>query len=75
MGELSDDARKPAERGGSGISEVEIHDWTCFSCGGVLTQAHEGDYFHADPDSECTEAIPVPTSLVGMRSMGEGSES
>jgi hypothetical protein len=49
---------------GSGIREVEISDWTCFSCGGKLIQAHEGDYFHDDDENECVEEIPVPTSLV-----------
>ena len=47
---------------GSGIREVEISDWTCFSCGGALTQAHEGDYFHTADDSTCFDPIPVPTS-------------
>ena len=49
---------------GSGIRELEIRDWTCFSCGGKLIQAHEGDYFHDDAEGECAEVIPVPTSLV-----------
>lgn len=49
---------------GSGIRELEIRDWTCFSCGDALTQAHEGDYFHDDAENECAEVIPVPTSLV-----------
>ncbi len=52
------------ERVGSGISEIDIDDWTCFSCGGALTQAHAGDYFHTDPDSKCPSVLPVPTSLV-----------
>jgi len=52
------------ERVGEGLREAEIRGWTCFSCGKELARAHEGDYFHADPDSGCTEAIAVPTSLV-----------
>lgn len=52
------------ERVGTGLGELDISDWTCFSCGGKLTQAHEGDYFHTDADSTCTEAVPVPTSLI-----------
>lgn len=52
------------ERVGVGLREAEIQDWTCFSCGDALSQAHEGDYFHTDPDSTCFDPIPVPTSLV-----------
>jgi hypothetical protein len=52
------------ERFGAGLREAEIQDWTCFSCGGALTQAHEGDYFHTDDNSECINIIPVPMSLV-----------
>jgi hypothetical protein len=53
---------------GSGLREAEIHDWTCFSCGGALTQAHEGDYFHTADDSTCFDPIPVPTSLIKLSS-------
>lgn len=59
-----DDADGAVERVGERLREAEIRGWTCFSCGKELTRAHEGDYFHTDPDSDCTEAIPVPTSLV-----------
>jgi hypothetical protein len=52
------------ERVGEGLGELDISDWTCFACGGKLTQAHEGDYFHTDAASTCTENVPVPTSLV-----------
>jgi len=52
------------ERLGGGLREAEIQDWTCFSCGDALTQAHEGDYSHTDSENECVEEIPVPTSLV-----------
>lgn len=54
------------ERLGGGLREAEIQNWTCFSCGNALTQAHEGDYFHTDSDSDstCFDPIPVPTSLV-----------
>jgi hypothetical protein len=52
------------ERVGAGLREIEIQDWTCFSCGKKLTQAHEGDYFHAGCGSTCFDPIPVPTSLV-----------
>ena len=55
---------RAVERVGSGIAEGEITEWTCFSCGAKLTQAHEGDYFHTEADSQCTEVIPVPTSLL-----------
>jgi len=54
----------PPERIGSHIAEEDIRYWTCFSCGGKLTQAHHGDYFHTDSDSTCNDTIPVPTSLV-----------
>jgi hypothetical protein len=57
------------ERIGTGLREAEIQDWTCFSCGMKLTQAHEGDYFHTDSENECGEAIPVPTSLVKVSSV------
>ncbi len=56
--------RTPTEQIGSHVAEEDIRDWTCFSCGGKLTQAHHGDYFHNDPDSTCNDTIPVPTSLV-----------
>lgn len=56
-------ALETSERAGTGLREAEIQDWTCFSCGRKLTQAHEGDYFH-DDDSTCFDPIPVPTSLV-----------
>jgi hypothetical protein len=56
------------ERLGAGLREAEIQDWTCFSCGDALTQAHEGDYFHTDPDSKCFDSIPVPTSLIKVSS-------
>ncbi|MGB7587872.1 MAG: hypothetical protein WBM00_04110 [Solirubrobacterales bacterium] len=52
------------ERPGAGISELDIRAWTCFSCGGELTQAHPGDYFHTNPDSKCFDPIPVPTSVL-----------
>jgi hypothetical protein len=57
------------ERLGTGLREAEIQDWTCFSCGKKLTQAHEGDYFHTDSENECVEEIPVPTSLVKVSSV------
>lgn len=56
-------ALETPERVGAGLREAQIQDWTCFSCGKKLTQAHEGDYFH-DDDSTCFDPIPVPTSLV-----------
>ncbi len=56
------------ERVGAGLREAEVQDWTCFSCGDALTQAHEGDYFHTDPDSKCFGPIPVPTSLIEVSS-------
>jgi hypothetical protein len=52
------------ERVGAGLGELDISDWTCFACGERLTQAHEGDYFHTDPNPACIAAVPVPTSLV-----------
>lgn len=61
-GEEGEDADGTVERVGERLREAEIRGWTCFSCGKELTRAHEGDYFHTD--SDCTEAIAVPTSLV-----------
>jgi hypothetical protein len=63
-GEEGEDADGTVERVGERLREAEIRGWTCFSCGKELTRAHEGDHFHTDPDSDCTEAIAVPTSLV-----------
>jgi hypothetical protein len=61
-------ALETPERVGAGLREAEVRDWTCFSCGKKLTQAHEGDYFHTDPDSTCFDPVPVPTSLVEVSS-------
>jgi hypothetical protein len=62
--EGGDEDEGTEERVGTGLTETEIRAWTCFSCGRPLTQAHEGDYFHTDEGSECTNTIPVPMSLV-----------
>ena len=58
------ESNEPHERLGAGLRESQIQDWTCFSCGERLTQAHEGDYFHTDSENKCRDAMPVPTSLV-----------